>query len=84
MTRAIGTLAAGLCFVWKGYYWPERFSYAWTPYGTFLIVGSWFTDFVIYPVVFAYVKDQEVKGQPLENPAYTNGSANHKPYLKAS
>lgn len=51
----LGTLAAGCCFYWRIYYWPERFGYAWTPYGAFLLLGSHFFDF-LYPFVFVYVE----------------------------
>lgn len=57
-TRAFGTLAAGCCFHWRAYYWPQRFGYAWTPYGVFLLGASHILDF-IYPFVFAYVKRHE-------------------------
>lgn len=54
----LGTVAAGCCFYWRILYWPERFGYAWTPYGAFLLVGSHIFD-LIYPFVFVYVRRYE-------------------------
>lgn len=50
----LGTIAAACCFFWRVYYWPERFGYAWTPYGQFLLLGSIGSD-VVYAVVYIYV-----------------------------
>ena len=57
----LGTLAAGCCFYWRIFYWPERFGYAWTPYGAFLLLGSHFFD-LLYPFVFMYVQRCERSG----------------------
>ena len=54
----LGTLAAGCCFYWRIFYWPERFGYAWSPYGAFLLLGSHFFD-LLYPFVFVYVRRHE-------------------------
>ena len=54
----LGTVAAGCCFYWRIWYWPERFDYAWSPYGAFLLVGSHLFDF-LYPFAFIYVRNWE-------------------------
>lgn len=54
----LGTNAAACCFYWRIYYWPERFDYAWTPYGAFLLLTSLFTD-LLYPFAFMYVRSHE-------------------------
>ena len=54
----LGTLAAGCCFYWRVIYWPERFGYAWSPYGAFLLIGSHLFD-ILYPFVFIYVQRYE-------------------------
>ncbi|TAQ84219.1 hypothetical protein B7494_g7456 [Chlorociboria aeruginascens] len=60
-TRMLGTVTAGMCFYWRIYYWPERYGYAWTPYGAFLMLASHLFDF-IYPFTYAYVKNYETGG----------------------
>lgn len=54
----LGTNAAACCFFWRIYYWPDRFSYAWTPYGAFLLLTSLFID-LLYPFAFKYVQKHE-------------------------
>ncbi|EKG10435.1 hypothetical protein MPH_12534 [Macrophomina phaseolina MS6] len=54
-TRFLGTVAAGCCFYWRIYFWPERYGYAWTPYGALLLVGSHISD-LAYPFALAYVR----------------------------
>ncbi|KAL4967237.1 terpene cyclase spyD [Aspergillus stella-maris] len=57
-TRMLGTIAAACCFFWRVHYWPERFGYAWTPYGRFLLLGSIAFD-LLYAVVYVFVQGQE-------------------------
>ncbi|KAJ5186089.1 hypothetical protein N7491_006040 [Penicillium cf. griseofulvum] len=57
-TRMLGTLAAACCFFWRVYYWPERFGYAWSPYGHFLLLGSVGSD-IVYAIVYIYVQSLE-------------------------
>ncbi|KAK7180692.1 hypothetical protein DPSP01_012998 [Paraphaeosphaeria sporulosa] len=54
-TRFLGTVTAGCCFYWRIYFWPERFGYAWTPYGALLLVGSHVLD-LAFPFALAYVR----------------------------
>lgn len=54
----LGTNAAACCFYWRIHYWPERFSYAWTPYDAFLLLASQFVD-LLYPFAFIYVQKHE-------------------------
>lgn len=57
----LGTVAAGCCFYWRIYFWPERFGYAGSPYGLFLLGGSHLFD-LLYPLAFRYVeKEQQEK-----------------------
>jgi paspaline synthase len=51
----LGTVTAGCFFYWRIYFWPERFGYAWTPYGAFLLLASHFFD-LLYPFAYIYVQ----------------------------
>lgn len=71
----LGTNAAACCFYWRIYYWPERFGYAWSPYGAFLLLTSLFID-LLYPFVFMYVAKHEKaldSGSASNNRAMANG-----------
>ena len=57
-TRFLGTVAAAVDLGWRGYFWPERFSYVFTPYGTFLFLISEVFD-VAYAVIFWYIRKKE-------------------------
>lgn len=60
----LGTIAAACCFFWRITYWPERFGYAWTPYGQFLLLGSIASD-MVYAMVYIYVQRVEKRGDTL-------------------
>jgi len=57
-TRAVGTLAANLCFFYRAMEWPERFGYAVGPVGMFYILGSSFID-LVYIITFLSVRRYE-------------------------
>ncbi|OQE84051.1 hypothetical protein PENNAL_c0029G04108 [Penicillium nalgiovense] len=48
------------------HYWSERFGYAWTPYGQFLLLGSIGSD-MVYAVVYVYVQRIEKQLESLVN-----------------
>lgn len=62
----LGTIAAACCFFWRIYYWPERFGYAWSAYGQFLLLGSIGSD-MVYAVVYIYVQKLEKQLDSLVN-----------------
>ena len=47
---------------WRGYYWPERFPYVFTPYFMFLLIMIHIFDSV-YPIFFAQIRDKELLGK---------------------
>lgn len=57
-TRAVGTLCASLCFVYRLVYWPERFAYAGEPVAMLLILASLALD-AIYPFIYLAVRRNE-------------------------
>lgn len=61
-----GTIAAARFLFWRIHYWSERFGYAWTPYGQFLLLGSIGSD-MVYAVVYVYVQRIEKKLESLVN-----------------
>ena len=54
----IGTVAAAIALYWRGYYWPERFGYASSPYFIFLFFNTHLFDF-LYPIAFFYIRKEE-------------------------
>jgi paspaline synthase len=60
--RYVGTLTAQFCFFWRIYYWPERFGYAWSPYGA-LLLCAWQIPDLAYPFVLRYVRKHGVEGR---------------------
>ena len=57
-TRFLGTVAAAGDMSWRGYFWPERMSYVFSPYGIFLFWMSEIPD-IAYAVVFWYIRKKE-------------------------
>ncbi|KAL7952663.1 hypothetical protein V8C34DRAFT_322699 [Trichoderma compactum] len=59
-TRAVGTLAANACFLYRAVEWPERFGYAAGPISFFYMAGATFID-LVYIITYYVVKDYESK-----------------------
>lgn len=57
-TRAVGTLAACICFTYRAYYWPERFGYATRPVAVYIFATSIFID-VVYYCAFVATRKRE-------------------------
>lgn len=47
---------------WRGYNWPERFPYVFTPYFMFLLIMTHIFDFV-YPIFFAQIRKELLEGR---------------------
>jgi len=61
-TRMLGTLAAASALYWRGYYWPERFDYVFTPYRMLLLFVTHVFD-LIYPIAFIRIQREEARNR---------------------
>jgi hypothetical protein len=61
-------------FFWRIHYWPERFGYAWTPYGQFLLLGSIGSDMVIVPNILVHLPTVSAPDQD----DFTRGLSTHQ------
>lgn len=57
----LGTEAAVVALCWRGFYWPERFDYVFTPFTLLLLLISTLFD-LAYPFFFVRMSKEPGSG----------------------
>lgn len=62
----LGTEAAAVALCWRGFYWPERFNYVFTPFTLLLLLISTLFD-LVYPFFFLRTSKEPELGSSGKN-----------------